>query len=1199
MGGKSNAVSSSSPVISSMALQTSCYGRPIPWVFGQQRIAPNLIQYEDFTPHASTSSQSSGKGGGSAPSTTTYSYTVAAIMALSTGPLVGIGQVWKDKDLTTISALQLDFYSGSNTQDAYPYFVSKHPDEALPYRGIAYVASGSYALDSSASLGNHTFEVQAEGSIASRYARSTVPDAEVADVVSAILTDVDQGLGLNPALIDDLTQFRSFCLANEIWISPAYSEQKGAFDYLKNLMTIGFADCVYSGGRFKVVPYSDVAMEGSLATYTPNVTIVADLAEDDFIGDASTDAITIAQKPSDESYNQVQVKFSDRANAYNDNIAESSDAADIDQFGLRPMAVVELREIADAAVAQKVADFLLQRSLYIVNTYTFKLSWKWIRLEPMDVVTLSYARKFMGQVPVLITAVSEDENGLLTVTAEDYPMGSSGPSNRAVPVIGSTMPNYASDPGNANAPLLFEPPGGLTNNDPEVWMATSGGAQWGGCVVWVSTDNQTYQQVGTVRSPARHGVLASELVVGPAIDTVDTLAVDLHVSNGSLSGTTQQNAQDLVTACYVDGEYIAYANAALTAANAYSLSYLVRGAYGSAIAAHAPGAPFTLLDGGIFKYTYPRSWVGKTIWVKLTSFNKFGNTLQDLSAVTAYEHTITGSPVASAGYLTTTGIVFGIEIDWGMPAAGAENLQCTELWYSNSPAFTSMTKLDSYASPQNTHTITGLAAGVTMYFWVRFLDQQGNTGAFYPSGDGVKGESSVDASDILSFLGGQIGKTQLAQDLLTPITQIEQIANIPQLLVDVQTLLDQVPDASTLQQITADQQNHDANSDALAANQLIALATADQALTAARTALLSQLGGNSAAIAQVQQALVNAQSATAQTITTVQAQFESSVSVLQTTQTAMSTAQTALASQVTTIAATANGNTAAIRDETTARETGDSANAQAITTMQAGFNQNLAQVNTQLSANSNALGSLANQINTVEATANGASSAVQTSTQAIATLDGKLSAMQTIKTQITVGGVTYIAGIGVGIDNSSGVVESQVLISAQKFALLEEVAGVASTPFVVLNGQTFINQAFIEDASITNAKIGALAVDTLNIAGNAVTVPVGARASGTPASCTVQLAHPGSVQVIGFANVNGSLSAGTNAQMIITMSGSASGTDGYVGIGIPPNTYGCLSTTGLFPNLAAGTYTFAITQSSVSGGVTLAGNSIIALGVMK
>lgn len=83
-----------------------------------------------------------------------------------------------------------------------------------------------------------------------------------------------------------------------------------------------------------------------------------------------------------------------------------------------------------------------------------------------------------------------------------------------------------------------------------------------------------------------------------------------------------------------------------------------------------------------------------------------------------------------------------------------------------------------------------------------------------------------------------------------------------------------------------------------------------------------------------------------------------------------------------------------------------------------------------------------------------------------------LSAMYNIKTSITSGGRTYMSSIGVGTDNSSGVVESTILLSAAKVSIIDPTSGSTVSPFVVSGGQVFMNQALIGDAWITNAMIG-------------------------------------------------------------------------------------------------------------------------------
>jgi hypothetical protein len=104
--------------------------------------------------------------------------------------------------------------------------------------------------------------------------------------------------------------------------------------------------------------------------------------------------------------------------------------------------------------------------------------------------------------------------------------------------------------------------------------------------------------------------------------------------------------------------------------------------------------------------------------------------------------------------------------------------------------------------------------------------------------------------------------------------------------------------------------------------------------------------------------------------------------------------------------------------------------------------------------------------------------------QAQAATDGKLSTMWSVKMQINANGQYVAAGIGLGIENTGAGLQSQFLVAADRFAVVNTIAGGAiSVPFAVQGGQVFINQAFIQDGTITNAKIGSYISSTNYIAG--------------------------------------------------------------------------------------------------------------------
>ena len=123
-----------------------------------------------------------------------------------------------------------------------------------------------------------------------------------------------------------------------------------------------------------------------------------------------------------------------------------------------------------------------------------------------------------------IVEIEEDADGALTITAEDFPQGAG-----QAPIVPPQPPSgYSTDmnvaPGNAAAPVVFEPPIGLAGQ-PELWLATSGGATYGGCAVWVSLDNVTYKQVGALSGKSRHGITTAALPLVSDPDTTSTLAM--------------------------------------------------------------------------------------------------------------------------------------------------------------------------------------------------------------------------------------------------------------------------------------------------------------------------------------------------------------------------------------------------------------------------------------------------------------------------------------------------------------------------------------------------------------------------------------------------------------------------------------------------------------------------------------------------
>ncbi|WCE11475.1 phage tail protein [Enterobacter ludwigii] len=148
------------------------------------------------------------------------------------------------------------------------------------------------------------------------------------------------------------------------------------------------------------------------------------------------------------------------------------------------------------------------------------------------------------------------------------------------------------------------------------------------------------------------------------------------------------------------------------------------------------------------------------------------------------------------------------------------------------------------------------------------------------------------------------------------------------------------------------------------------------------------------------------------------------------------------------------------------------ATARSLLSLQADVNGNKAAINSLNQTFSNYQQATATQINGITATINGHTSAITTNAQAIANVNGDLKAMYSIKVAVDANGKQYAAGMGIGVENTPSGMQSQVLFVADRFAVMAQAGGAVSLPFVIQNGQTFIRDTFIQDGSITNAKIG-------------------------------------------------------------------------------------------------------------------------------
>lgn len=374
-----------------------------------------------------------------------------------------------------------------------------------------------------------------------------------------------------------------------------------------------------------------------------------------------------------------------------------------------------------------------------------------------------------------------------------------------------------------------------------------------------------------------------------------------------------------------------------------------------------------------------------------------------------------GLPPAVA-FLTTTSELFGIGIKWGFPA-GAEDTQRTELWYGPANDLGSATKLADLAYPQADYRMQSLLAGATLFFWARLVDRTGNIGPFYPVVGGVMGQASSDAGPILGMLAGKISKTELGQDLLSELDGLQDQID------DLDALGGYVPTQVYLK------------------GQMVV--EADRIYQAKVNVPVSNPPPNTTYWLDVGQSVETA-NGLAQQVATNTADI------------------TELDGVVTAQASTTNALRASARDDS-----GSGAKADALK----GWASTAAIVE-ESKVRATAIEAEASKTTQLQATVGQNTSAIQETSSALANTNGQLQTLWSVKMETTAGGQKYAASFGLGLQVDPSGVSSQFVVRADTFMLLNLANGTPVSPFSVTGGQTFIRSAFLEDGSITNAKIG-------------------------------------------------------------------------------------------------------------------------------
>ncbi|EFC1969601.1 DUF1983 domain-containing protein [Escherichia coli] len=372
-----------------------------------------------------------------------------------------------------------------------------------------------------------------------------------------------------------------------------------------------------------------------------------------------------------------------------------------------------------------------------------------------------------------------------------------------------------------------------------------------------------------------------------------------------------------------------------------------------------------------------------------------------------------GNPPKPVGFIASENVDFGIELNWGFPANTDDTLK-TEIQYSLTGTEDDAMLLADVPYPQRKYQQMGLKAGQIFWYRAQLVDRSGNESGYT---GWVRGQASIDVSDITDVILEDIKGSETFKDLIeNAVDSNEKIAGMADEIKNHADELEQqakdiLENADGLAQAEVKIDEISVSMDGMTGgvkNSAIAIIQANLAQVATRKTLSASVAGNSANLDRIDEVIANDREATARSLLSLQTDV--------------------------------NGNKASINS----------------------LNQTFSDYQQ----------ATATQINGITATVNGHTSAITTNAQAIANVNGDLSAMYNIKVGVSSNGQYYAAGMGIGVENTPSGMQSQVIFLADRFAVTTEAGNSVALPFVIQNGQTFIRASFIQDGTIENAKIG-------------------------------------------------------------------------------------------------------------------------------
>ncbi|HCK4933826.1 phage tail protein [Pseudomonas aeruginosa] len=443
------------------------------------------------------------------------------------------------------------------------------------------------------------------------------------------------------------------------------------------------------------------------------------------------------------------------------------------------------------------------------------------------------------------------------------------------------------------------------------------------------------------------------------------------------------------------------------------------------------------------------------------------------------------TPPPALAYLRCVAGPWRIGLEWGFPASGAADTAYTEIQQSATPGGSEETAraLGLFAYPGNTHLVSPIPAGERLAFRGRLIDRSGNVGAW---SNWVTGTSSSDASEYNQLITQEYVESALGQQFFSDIERMQvdigglqkQVGDLADVLLydpaKVYAKNDMVRQGQRLYQALKAVPAKTAPPNAAYwsdIGQSLETANGLAQQVASHTAEISELDGRIEAAASnldVLQAAARGEAATGEKADALKGWDTIARAATEVTVRANEDeAQAKRTSLLEAWTGTAEGRIATVESVVASN---NAVTVQRLDQLSGQVASNASAISTEQTVRANADSALGQRVDTVSARTDTNEANIQTTSQAVTSLDGSVKALYSVKLQAHANGQKYAAGWQLGFDSGTSV--TTMAFQADRFLWFNSSSGQTVAPVSIVGGQMFINNAMIQDGSITNAKIG-------------------------------------------------------------------------------------------------------------------------------